>query len=581
VPNTIYPSTDNQFDSCTKKEPFVKLGTGQAPVLDYNLPQQTCFTAVGFLPIALEDEYFKSEHKTKPANNFWDNKASMTQGEIEEAMNDELINNNSDYVMGVKDVSFTAASSVTNLKARKMEGDFATYKKKGVDVVDTDYDYVPLKVQKLKNKIAGLTTTEVAKQVSTGFMPIVRKNLYGDHEVKFVKEPLAPKPLITIVERYKVCSYLSDYGAGKTVKTFSLLPGEKTNISIKTYKDIETLKEEASSVLDSFSRSSASELETLVEGESSLNESENTVKTFAADYDLQIKAGVNLGIVNIGGKTDLGLAYSKTGTSARESSIKVLSRAMDKQTSQASAKREVSINTESSIKVKQGEETSVVRELENINQSRVLNFVFRQLLQEYITITTLNDVQIMFTNGYPESDIVVGLDDIDTLLEQVLNTPAQIEEVRKNIFIELCNVYDHTGTAVSFIEKVEETLNDCIFDTDSVTRSYVRKKKGLTQEAEGFTVEGIILDVKKRMLRTDSVVVDALLGQGEALDCYNMNLQNQAVIKTDLENKALKQQIDTLEAIADPVERANAYKKVFGNCCEVPQSVENYNAGGN
>jgi hypothetical protein len=38
-------------------------------------------------------------------------------------------------------------------------------------------------------------------------------------------------------------------------------------------------------------------------------------------------------------------------------------------------------------------------------------------------------------------------------------------------------------------------------------------------------VPGIILEVNKNTLRTDSLIVDALLGQGEALDCYSMKVQ--------------------------------------------------------
>ena len=43
-------------------------------------------------------------------------------------------------------------------------------------------------------------------------------------------------------------------------------------------------------------------------------------------------------------------------------------------------------------------------------------------------------------------------------------------------------------------------------------------------------VPGIIMDVKRRVLPTDSVFCDAVLGQGEALDCYNMRLQDAAAL---------------------------------------------------
>jgi hypothetical protein len=34
-------------ESCIKKEPFIKLGEGQAPILNYNIPQTACFNTYG------------------------------------------------------------------------------------------------------------------------------------------------------------------------------------------------------------------------------------------------------------------------------------------------------------------------------------------------------------------------------------------------------------------------------------------------------------------------------------------------------------------------------------------------------
>jgi hypothetical protein len=63
--------------------------------------------------------------------------------------------------------------------------------------------------------------------------------------------------------------------------------------------------------------------------------------------------------------------------------------------------------------------------------------------------------------------------------------------------------------------------------------------------------------------------VDALLGQGEALDCYNQKLQDAASINAHLTNLENVQKINTMELIA-PDARADAYKKIFGSCCETP-----------
>jgi hypothetical protein len=41
---------------------------------------------------------------------------------------------------------------------------------------------------------------------------------------------------ILLIEKLRLTSYLGNYGAGRTLQTFSLLPGEKTKITLKTYQ---------------------------------------------------------------------------------------------------------------------------------------------------------------------------------------------------------------------------------------------------------------------------------------------------------------------------------------------------------
>ncbi len=58
----------------------------------------------------------------------------------------------------------------------------------------------------------------------------------------------------------------------------------------------------------------------------------------------------------------------------------------------------------------------------------------------------------------------------------------------------------------------------------------------------------------------------------EALDCYNQKIQDAASINAHLSNLENVQKINTVEMI--PVDaRADAYKKIFGNCCPTPQNI--------
>ena len=73
----------------------------------------------------------------------------------------------------------------------------------------------------------------------------------------------------------------------------------------------------------------------------------------------------------------------------------------------------------------------------------------------------------------------------------------------------------------------------------------------------------MVLNVDKNVLRTPAVIVDALLGQGEALDCFTQNLEKEATKKSQLDNKKTELILQTLEAITDPTARAEAMAKIF------------------
>ena len=115
-----------------------------------------------------------------------------------------------------------------------------------------------------------------------------------------------------------------------------------------------------------------------------------------------------------------------------------------------------------------------------------------------------------------------------------------------------------------------------------ITNSYVRKRHTvdpvtgdlteLQNTYKGKTVNGIILSVKHRITRTSSLITDAVLGQGEALDCYNQKLQDAAAQKVHLDNIEQVQRVDIIENIEDPIQQAENYKKINGTCCSIPQT---------
>jgi hypothetical protein len=81
---------------------------------------------------------------------------------------------------------------------------------------------------------------------------------------------------LMLVESYRLSSFLGRYGAGRVLKTFSLLPGERTKISVKSWQRTTESSKAGSSMVDSVDDTSANEF-------SSELQQENTDKQTSAD----------------------------------------------------------------------------------------------------------------------------------------------------------------------------------------------------------------------------------------------------------------------------------------------------------
>ncbi|HEX7174353.1 MAG TPA: hypothetical protein VF240_03605 [Pyrinomonadaceae bacterium] len=365
---------------------------------------------------------------------------------------------------------------------------------------------------------------------------------------------------LILVESYRLSSYLGSYGAGRTIKTFSLLPGEKTKISIKTFTKTEEDAKSASSILDSFTQESSDDFE------ESMGEEQSNKKNYDESFQYKVEATAQASW----GWGSAGISGGLSGgtNSAREDFSKNISNATQKHVAKASAKRDVKIETSYEVKTSEGEETSVERVIENINVSRTLNFVFRQMNQEFITLLHLVDARVGYFNvvhvqGQPEprySYREATLPELDALLAEVV-VPEKQAEVRADIVRQLSNIFDYKDRHHRFAE--EEPLTDR--DGKIVPLSqYLRVRKDYTStyldEATGtqLTVPGIIMAASKYVLRTEGVIVEALLGQGDSLDAYSHGLQDESVEERRLANERAKVEIEKERLALQIIQSKNA-----------------------
>lgn len=381
----------------------------------------------------------------------------------------------------------------------------------------------------------------LAEQLHDGYHLVNWTDLFGDNGVKPVPPvPDEPDPHLYLVETFRLTSYLGDYGAGRIVKTFSLLPGEITKISVKTFRQTESTRKSASSVLDSFTKESASDLET------SLLTEQSDQKSYAktTEYYAEASGGASWGFGSASGK-----AGTKGSTNAtRQEAVKNVSNATQKHSSRASAKREVEIDTSFEVSQKENEEVSIERQVENINLSRTLNFVFRQMNQEFITFLHLADVRVGFFNGDGKSRREVPLSGLEGLLEEVVK-PASRNQVRDIILEQLSAVRDYEGNLVNIVKTVSIGQGDEYrqFDTSLVTDFTDRHNRQ-------HKIPGVLLKVDYLVMRTEGVIVEALLGQGQALDRYAEQLQGLEVARRRAEAEKDRQMARQLELTNDVIE---------------------------
>lgn len=349
---------------------------------------------------------------------------------------------------------------------------------------------------------------------------------------------------IILVESYRLSSYLANYGAGRTIKTFSLLPGEKSKISIRSYAQSETTMKSAATILDSVTDDISEEFEQSIAKE----QADQKNYEESNEYKVAAEAGASWGW----GSAKVSASMSGGTNAAREQFAKNVSNNTQKHVAKASARRDVQINTTYEDKSTTSEESTIVREIENINVSRTLNFVFRQMNQEFITLLHLVDVRI----GYFTIDTVNGkeekvyrevtLPQLDALLEETI-VPDKRTEVRNAIIYQLANIFDYQDKHHRFVE--EQPFKD--EDGNVIPSSnYLRVKKDYTSvylddsTGTSISVPGIILAANRHVLRTDGIVVEALLGQGEALDSYSRNLQTESVREKELRNSLLEAEVE-------------------------------------
>ncbi|MHA1341330.1 MAG: hypothetical protein ACTSRZ_08000 [Promethearchaeota archaeon] len=449
------------------------------------------------------------------------------------------------------------------------------------------------------------TESQIAELAERGYSPKVFKRLDGEYEVRFIKTKKEIYPKVFIIYEYNISSFLGDYGAGKTIKTFSLLPGESTTISIKTWQTSTETREKAQSILESNSSTAAESFSDALQRETQKSrESTRTVDTYAkvsAEASVSASASYGIGSASATAKYGFEAGVAASAKQTQKETARALSNSVRKHASTQSAKRQSSISEVASTQVTKGQETGVTREIKNINLSRVLNFVFRELNQEYITIIHLSDIKIAFSTGFSADYHEIALYELDSFIEQYFRDGYDLEDdeeiatglripikekVKKYIFQYLKYIYDYKDRPFEVIEPiyipgVEPPIPSGMYRFKNqpfrlYCQEVVEKNPELTDKFADVLkghidhgVDGIIVDISRHIMRTDAIIVDVFLGKGVALDDYAIASQIEAIREKQLQNAKIQLGLDIVNMFnMTPEEaklKAQLYYLVFGN----------------
>ncbi|MEM9892466.1 MAG: hypothetical protein AAF962_16505 [Actinomycetota bacterium] len=375
----------------------------------------------------------------------------------------------------------------------------------------------------------------------------------------------ASAPALFLIERYAISSFLGTYGAGRTVRTFTLLPGEETTIRVKHWQSTTESIKEASSIVDSHDQSAKDRFTSKVQAEST----DKVTRSKNEKWAVEAKAGGSWGW---GSASVKGTASGEYQT-GRERFARQLTDAVSEHAREASSKRELSITSSTERSEESGFESVTERVISNVNMRRVLNFVFRELNQEYFTKVHLVGLNVGFTTGNSGVWREVPISQLGTFLTEVVKPKHYVHTAIKILQTAHVTV-GADGRAALTLESVDfdpstgESTVDADVDTNEIeapddSRWYRFRQGPINQAANPMAVDGVLMSESRIVMRTDSVIVDVLLGANDALDSFAMEIQEAAAQKESLANDRERLLQATLTEIVDPMERGRLAAELF------------------
>ena len=372
------------------------------------------------------------------------------------------------------------------------------------------------------------------------------KPILSSSEALFSEPPaiILKDEYFSVVDIYNLSLFYGRYGLGRTINTFTLLPGESTEIEITSSRTSSTSNEKKTNVFEKVDSSSKSELEKSIESENSRSSTDSSSQSASAS--------VPAGYSGWGASVSATVSGSTSKSSSRSDMARSVSGAVSNQANEYSSERSVEANTTTTSAVEDNSTNTLKRKLENLNNNRTLNFVFRQLNQEFISVLHLVDIRIGFF-GADDTYGDVGIDGIKSFIERFVSE-EEVDKVYKKMIRDIRFVDDYKDNRVDVLLKKDAPDFNKRFETVKLDETDEEKKadpkyttpndfgptdaesiitfsKRLTQDfpiADGINpikdIKGVIIRADRYVVKTDDVATEAIVGEGDALDEYGLSL---------------------------------------------------------
>jgi hypothetical protein len=376
-----------------------------------------------------------------------------------------------------------------------------------------------------------------------------------------------------LVEEYRLTSFLGRYGVGRTLSTFSLLPGEETTIQLKTWTTTSTSRTDTASVVDSEDTTVSDRFAANLASESSDTRSRQE----SSSWDVKAKASASWGVASV----DASAEHSASTQTSRENFARTASEQVAENAREARSQRKTEVTASTTSVVTTGQEGVSERVVRNVNMRRTLNFVFRELNQEYITRLHLTGARFAeATPGEPGTWVEYPLSQLPDLLSACIKTEHHAEVARR-LISSVATVNDADLHAVHPLELLtvhpDGSLTAEIVSGDAIATDHLPQPGGSrslrwrpgplaahdTDHAQtttdAFAVDGVLLNEQRIVMPTGAIVVDAALGEHDALDEYAMRAQEAEVGEDEVRIERERLLNAALADFIDPAERVRAY----------------------